>query len=396
MIDIEFDGRTAWWQVAACFLTTFTVYGINYSFGAFFRAMADTFGSSRAATSLVFGITTATVFLLGAFSGRLGDRIGPRPLLIAGAALAGLSLWATSTVGSLRLGYLTLGGGMGVATALVYVPMTAVVGGWFVKRRALALAIGVAGIGVGNLVMNPVSARLIDSIGWRSTYRWYAIGAIVALLLCAVIARPAPVRAGAVAKEAVARALRSPMFRWMYAAAALMTFALFVPFVHLTNYAKSHGIRASRAALLVGLIGAFSVAGRIVFGLLGVRFGSRRLYLGAFATISVSFLLWLGAGGSYAMLVLFTLVFGVAYGAFIALAPSVAAEQFGVSGLGAILGTLYTSSSIGGLLGPPTAGWLIDRSGYHTTIVVAMVIAGLGAAALVPVARAANSVQSNL
>lgn len=389
------DSPRAWLQVAACFTTTFTVYGINYSFGAFFKAMSDTFGSGRAATSLVFGITTATVFLLGAVSGRIGDRVGPRPLLLAGAALLGLSLWATSVVGSLTVGYLTLGGGMGLATALVYVPMTAAVGAWFTTKRALALAIAVSGIGVGNLVLNPLSAKLIDRIGWRETYRWYAVGGVIVLLACAVVARPAPRPAGPVDTQAVRNALRSPIFRWLYIAASLVTFALFVPFVHLTNYAKSRGISAGRAAFLVGLIGAFSVAGRVIFGLLGSRFGSKKLYLGAFTVLAASFLLWLAAGSSYAVLVVFTLVFGVSYGAFIALAPAVTSEEFGVSGLGAILGTLYTSSAIGGLFGPPVAGWLIDRNGYRTTIVIAMIVAGLGAAALIPVARS-RSVQSSV
>ena len=200
------------------------MYGVNYSFGAFFKAMADEFGSSRAATSLVFGITTSLVFLLGVFTGRLGDRIGPRPLLVAGAILMAVSLWATSTVDSMGLGYVTLGGGMGIATALVYVPTTAVVGGWFARRRAVALAVAVSGIGVGNLVLNPVSARLIDAHGWRTTYRWYAIGGSIALLCCAAAARRAPVVANAPAGSALGRAIRTPSFRWLYGAAFLVTF----------------------------------------------------------------------------------------------------------------------------------------------------------------------------
>ena len=72
--------------------------------------------------------------------------------------------------------------------------------------------------------------------------------------------------------------------------------------------------------------------------------------------MTVSFLLWLGAGDSYAMLVLFAIVMGVAYGGFIALAPAVAAGLFGTVGLGAILGALYTAAAIGGLVGPPIVG----------------------------------------
>ena len=64
------------------------------------------------------------------------------------------------------------------------------------------------------------------------------------------------------------------------------------------------------------------------------------------------------------MLVLFTIVMGVAYGGFIALAPAVAAGLFGTVGLGAILGALYTAAAVGGLVGPPIVGEIIDQFSY--------------------------------
>ena len=58
---------------------------------------------------------------------------------------------------------------------------------------------------------------------------------------------------------------------------------------------------------------------------------------------------------------------------------AVAAEMFGLAGLGGILGTLYTAAGVGGLIGPPLAGLLIDLSnGYRLVIVLA---AGLSFAA---------------
>jgi len=73
---------------------------------------------------------------------------------------------------------------------------------------------------------------------------------------------------------------------------------------------------------------------------------------------------------------------GVGYGGFIALAPAVSAQIFGVRGLGVVLGLLYTAAGIGGLIGPPLAGWLIDSSGYSTAIITAMVIALAATASL--------------
>ena len=61
--------------------------------------------------------------------------------------------------------------------------------------------------------------------------------------------------------------------------------------------------------------------------------------------LGLSYFIWLAAHG-YAMLVLFALAMGASYGGYVALNPSVVAELFGVSGMGVVLGTLYTSIAI--------------------------------------------------
>ena len=51
--------------VAATFISTFTVFGVVYSFGAFFDSMAEEFGTGKGATALMFSVTTAWYFGLG-------------------------------------------------------------------------------------------------------------------------------------------------------------------------------------------------------------------------------------------------------------------------------------------------------------------------------------------
>ena len=53
----EIDSWRGWVVVAAAFFSTFTVFGIAYSFGAFFSSMATEFGAGKGATSLMFSIT---------------------------------------------------------------------------------------------------------------------------------------------------------------------------------------------------------------------------------------------------------------------------------------------------------------------------------------------------
>ena len=392
-VSEEVDGRAAWVVVAAAFVSMFTVFGVAYSFGSFFGPMAKEFGASRSATSAVFSITAFVYFTLGMFSGRAVDRLGPKPVLVAGAVGLSVGLFLTSLVDSLWLGYVTYGAGVGVAVACGYVPMVAVVGGWFVRRRAAALGIAVSGIGMGTLVGAPAAASLIDELGWRTTYRVLAVVGGVALLLCAVVARRPPmplapaVSGGADSAGVPASAARSPEFVRLYTSGLLLSLALFLVFIFLTPYAEEHDIRKTPAAALVGIVGAASVVGRLALGAVADRLGAVRAYKGSFLAIAASYPLWLFSTG-YPGLVAFAVVFGVAYGGFIALSPAVMAHLFGTATMGRLVGLLYTSAGIGALVGPPLAGLTVDKTGsYRWGIGAAMALAAAGWLVLLPLGR---------
>ena len=138
------DGARAWVVAAAAAVSTFAVFGVAYSFGAFFREMSDEFGTSSSATAFVFSLTVSMSFFFGLFTGRWADRVGPRPVVLAAAASLCAGLLATSRVSSIWLGYLTCGLGVGFAVACGYVPMVSTVGGWFERKRATALGVAVA------------------------------------------------------------------------------------------------------------------------------------------------------------------------------------------------------------------------------------------------------------
>ena len=86
----------------------------------------------------------------------------------------------------------------------------------------------------------------------------------------------------------------------------------------------------------------------------------------------------------------FAFVLGTSYGGYVALSPAAAAELFGLSGLGAVLGALYTSSGVGGLIGPPAAGWLIDRTGGYVASILAALVLGLGSVLMLRLAIRAH------
>ena len=377
------DSARGWVTVGAAFVAMVAVFGVAYSFGAFFAPMAAEFGTGSGATSLVFSITACCWFLLGSVSGRAVDRVGPRPVLLIGAvALAG-GLLATSAAQQLWVGYLGYGLGVGVAVACGYVPMVAVVSGWFERRRALAVGVAVAGIGVGTLAGAPLAATLIAEYGWRRAHLLLALGGSVLLVVAAVAARRPPRPVGE-EPWALRDVVRTREFRAMYVATLLASIALFVPFVYLPTAAVANGVSSVAAAALIGVIGVASVVGRLAIGALADRVGRVRTFQASFAVLAASFLIWL-VGGSWPWLSAFAVVLGTGYGGWIALQPTVLAQLFGTRGLGGLVGLVYTAAGVGALIGPPLAGVLVDATGGYRWAIAAAGVAGLGAfAALLP------------
>ena len=382
----ERDSPHAWRMVAAGFLAAFTLFGVVYSFGAFFKPIAAQFGANRSATSAIFSITSCISFMLAPLTGHLADRFGPRRIAAIGAVAIGVGLLATSQIDHLWVAYITYGLGVGIAIACCYVPLIAAVSGWFLKRRNTALGITASGIGVGTLVTAPIAAELIRRLGWREAYVVMAVIATALLLVCACLIEPPPIELNA-PEFSVRRIIRTSQFKLMYAACTLCTVATAMPFVFLPAYAQGIGIRAVAAAALVGFIGFASTAGRLGLGPLADRLGLIVTYRYCILVLGACFSLWL-FGKSYGMLVGFALVMGASYGGAVALTPAVVAELFGTRGLGVILGTLYTGSAIGTLLGPPFCGALIDRTGsYRLAILFTMAVTIASYVILLPLER---------
>ena len=385
------DTWRGWLVAAAAFLANTTIFGIVYSFTTVLDAMIDEFGTSNGTTALMFGLTIFTLYVLGLPAGRASDRWGPRPVVLVGTVATVSALALTSLIDRLWLGYLTYGLGMGLGAACLYVPLVSQVSGWFERRRASAVGLAVSGIAVGTLIGTPISTALIEANGWRWTYRVYAVGALVTLLVVAALARAAPTISGGGHLD-LRRLFASPVFRSLYMAGLLMRLALFVPFVFLKPFAEERGASPAAAAALLSALGVGSLAGRLVLGGFVARVGLLRLYQICFGVLGGSFAIWLVAGSSYAGLAVFAFVLGASYGAYIALSPAAAAELFGVAGLGAVLGALYTAGGLGGLIGPPLAGWLVDWTGGYTASIMTALVLGLAALGVLrsAIARGAN------
>ena len=357
------DSPRAWQMTVIAFFACFLACGMQFTFGVFFRPMAEEFGASHASAATIFAITASLSNLMGIVSGSLADRLGPRRVLVAGAISLGLGLYLTSRIHHIQMAYATYGICVGIGVSLTYVPVVAMVGGWFRERRTTALGITVSGIGCGTLLLVPLAAVAIEHLGWRGAYRLASVITAGGLLTCAALAQAPPVPAIRVASRLRA-IIRTRSFLTLYASSTLSSMAIFVPFVYLPVFAQARGVSEVRAATLIGFIGASSVVGRLGLGALADRFEVLKLYKVAMFLLGASFALWALPGG-YASLALFAIVMGAAYGGWVVTLPAVLAEIFGVEGLGATLGAVYSGGAVSAIIGTPLAGYLIDRTGSY-------------------------------
>ncbi len=380
-----------WIVVASTFAVLCVGFGVAYAFNAFFLPLQQAYGATRAETSLVFSIAGFLYFALGAVSGPLADRWGPRPVVAFGVLVTAAGVAAASQAQTLWQIYAAYGIGVGVGVGFAYVPAIAAVQKWFVRKRGLASGLAVSGIGAGTLLLPPLAGLVVADMGWRAAYLalaivMLAIGGVAALLLDdqpeahGVGPDGLPARAQTAAAAATARsftfaiAIRSRPFWILYVACSFSGLALFVPFVHLTPYATDNGMELQTALLLISIIGVGSIVGRFAFGGIADRFGRRIGLTLMFAGLTAMMLWWSVSIQTWALLA-FAALFGAFYGGFVALIPAMTADYFGVRHVSSIIGVLYTSVACGTLFGPTVAGYAFDLTGsYYFAI--------LGAAAM--------------
>ncbi len=369
----EQEPRYGWVVVWAAFTALAVIFGVSYSFAAFFEPFALEFQASRAEVSLVFGLSGLIYFVLGAFGGMLADRFGPRLVTSAGMLCIAAALLAGSAATSMTQLTAAYGLGLGVGIALVYTPAIGCVQPWFTRRRGLAAGLASAGIGAGTLVVPLLAAAAIAQWQWRGAMVALAAGVGLFGLAATLLLRRAPAAArradGTVPGTPLAVALRSRSFLWLYAMCVLGAPAMFIPFAHLSAAARDLGVADARAVGLVGLIGIGSLTGRFAIGALADRVGRPLTLVLVEVSLGLSMLLWLAAGG-YPALALFALWMGLSYGGIVSLMPALCMDLFGARAVSSIIGTLYTGAALGNLGGPWVAGRVFDASGNYAAVIV--------------------------
>ena len=378
------EPRYAWVVVWAAFASLAVIFGVAYSFAAFFESFSSAFSARRADVSLVFALSGGVYFVLGAFGGMLSDRFGPRAVCCTGMGLIALGLLLSSVADSMTTIYAAYGVGVGVGIALVYTPAIGCVPPWFTVRRGFAAGVASAGIGAGTVVIPLLAAFAIAELEWRAALRALALGVLLVGVSAAWLLRRAPHPASASAVPnglRLSEALRSRRFWWLYLGVVSAAPTMFIPFAHASAAARDLGINDARAVGLVGLIGIGSLVGRFAIGALADRIGRLRTLTLLQASMALSYLLWWGAQG-YLALALFALWFGLSYGGIVSLLPALCMDLFGARAVSSIIGTLYTGAAVGNLFGPVLAGAMFDARGSYTWVIITcLFLSAIGTAA---------------
>lgn len=378
-----------WVIVGAGALMGCVAIGALFSLAVFLQPMSEATGWSRTGISTTMTIDFLVMGVAAFGWGALTDRFGPRIVVLAGAILLGLGLVLASRATSLLEFQIVYGGVVGVAAGAVFAPMMATVTGWFEKNRSLAVSLVSAGMGMAPMTVAPFAQWLIQSYDWRTAQLIIGIAAWVLLIPAALLVRRAPSAAeGAPGMPAeggedltVGRALRSPQFIVLSLTFFFCCAAHSGPIFHVVSYALACGLPAMTAVTIYSAEGLAGLGGRLLFGLLGDRFGARRIVVLGLMVQAV------GAGAYYfarsaGEFYVVAILFGMAYGGVMPLYAVIAREYFPMRIMGTVIGGSSMIASLGMALGPAAGGWIFDTFGGYGLLYIGSFGVGLAAVAM--------------
>ena len=231
-----------------------------------------------------------------------------------------------------------------------------------------------SGMGLGIFLAAPLTALLVDHVGWR--WAMASLGAGAGLLLLPAVlltprlmtersASPAPSAAHSDDGPGLSAALATPRF-WCFAAAFFFTpVSNFMVTTHQVAHIVEAGIDARRAAAAFGTVGLLSALGRVTFGTLSDRWGRVPTALLSYvATAGGTLALLLLAPGSPGWLLwAYVLPFGLTLGARGPIVAALTADVYRGRSFGAVLGVITFGNRVGSAIGPWLGGVIYDLTG---------------------------------
>jgi len=398
-------GRYYGWIIVlgSCALTV-VGSGLHYSFGVLLPELQREFGCSWAVLSAIFSMFAIFEGAGNILFGALSDRFGPTlPILIAAVMVSVGLLFSAMTKSALQI-FLSYGILFGLGIGAHWSVPNSVINRWFDNhpRRGLALGIVAAGVGLGTLIMPGLISYIITSMDWRTCFLIEAPIAGMFFIFSALLLRHSPQRrkpimllrrleaperrqsSSSKSRCSALETLRNSSYWTIVIGFAALEFTLHIIMVHVVPYALTLGFPSNSAARVIMLIGASSIAGKLLMGGASDKIGAKAVFVFSAVTNGLAVLLLVGINQQL-MLYIFALVFGFSYGGYIPqmvnlLATVASRDQFGTL-FGIMTFVVLLGAAIGGVLG----GYVRDVTGSYQCIFIAGGILCILVGAIVPV-----------
>ena len=348
-------------------------------------------GSSYYLTAVLAGPVVAdngwpTAWIVGALSlgllasglvsprvGRLIHRYGGRMVLAASACLLGTGLLVVGLAPSLPVyiaGWVVVGIGMGCGK---YDPAFSNLGRIYGEGAHSAITQVTLFGGFASTVCWPLTALLVDQVGWRGAcFAYAAIHAFVVLPLYLFgLPREDQAPAGPAATDGrqpgYVRPDQRAAFVLLAAGFTLASLIMTVISVHLLTLLQSRGIALAAAVGLGALLGPAQVSARIAEMAFGRKVHPVWSLLASSLLVAVGIAMLIGAPGVAAAGII---LYGSGSGIRSIARGTVPLALFGQEGYSILMGRIAMPTLVAQAASPTIGAWLLEDTGATTTLAV--------------------------
>lgn len=361
--------------------------GVRQSLGIFMPPLTRETGVSVSDFTLAIAVQNLAWGFLQPLVGAWSVRIGMRRLMVGGALLyvLGLVLLATTT----GLTGVMLGAGIAIGAAMACngsaLAMAAASRPVPLALRSAVLGIVSAAGSVGAMIAAPIGQALAQSQGWRVGAWGFAALALLMLPAAWMAGRvdriPLPTQAGegGNAREALAIALRNPLFVVLTLTFFVCGMQLVFLTTHLPSYLELCGMDPMLSAQALGMIGAFNVLGSLFFGWAGGRWNKLVLLGGIYTARSVALAVYFISTPTPAGTLVFAGIMGFLWLGVAPLVTGWIVDTFGLRWQAMLGGVAFVMHQLGSFVGALGGGLLFDWAGSYTLAWQIGVAVGLAA-----------------
>lgn len=365
---------------------------ITYAYGVFLPSMGETFHWSRSSLSGPYTLFLIIGGMLGPLAGFTIARFGARRNIIFCNIFAAFGLLGMSHVSELWHVYLFFGfmAGIGIAFG-EYLPVTTVINNWFIRRRSFAMGLLFVSGGAAGFIFPPLISWLISGTGWRWT--WVCLAAthvLLTVILAGILIRSTPEDRGQVpdgSAESIwldklnfsssaqvystpvdwslGDALRTPALWMLIVIFSVILFVLTLLTTHQVAYLQDLGYSPMASASALGLMLGTSIVGRIVCGVLGMRFDGRYLAAVFLACMLLGIFSLMNSRG-ITFVYLYSILTGIGFGGMIVLLPNLIGGYFGRTNYPRIAGWTMPVVTLVCAGSPIMAGFFYDATGTYS------------------------------